>query len=99
MLATPNPIAEESPAFAMALGAGLAGLLHVVKALFRPLVTVSTAGLGTPVVSAMEDLAAAGGVFVAIVAPALVLVLLALLFVGLWWAVSRRRRRRAARPL
>jgi hypothetical protein len=98
MLATPNPVAEQSPPLAITLGAGLAGLLHVVKALFRPLVTVSTAGLGTPVVSAMEDAAAAGGVFVAIVAPALVIVLLALLFAALWWSINRWRRRRAARP-
>jgi hypothetical protein len=98
MLATPNPVAEESPVLALSIGAGLAGLLHTAKALLRPLVTVSTAGFGTPVVSVMEDLAAAGGVFIAIVAPLLVLALLVLLFVALWWAVSRWRRRRAMRP-
>jgi hypothetical protein len=99
MLATPNAVADESPALAVTLGAGLAGLLHLAKALLRPLVTVSTAGFGTPVVSALEDGAAAGGVLIAIVAPALVLVLLLFLLAVLWWAIGRWRRRRVPRGL
>ncbi|MGH2585952.1 MAG: DUF4126 domain-containing protein [Dehalococcoidia bacterium] len=97
MLATPNPLTEESPALAVTVGAGLAGVLHVLKALLRPAVTLTTAGLGTPLVSAAEDAAAAGTVFTALVAPALILALLALLVLVFWWAFDRWRRRRAAR--
>jgi hypothetical protein len=97
MLVTPNPLAEDQPVAAITLGAGLAGLIHVLKSLVRPLVTVSTAGFGTPIVSVAEDTAAAGTVLTALIAPALILVLLlgaAFLF---WWAFTRWRRRRSAR--
>lgn len=94
MLATPNPLYEESPALAFTVGAGLAGALHLLKALLRPLVTVTTAGFGTPVVSAAEDTVAAGTVITALVAPVLIAALLVLACAALWWAFSHRRRRR-----
>lgn len=96
MLVTPNPLAENQPLAAVAVGAGLAGFLHLVKSVLRPLVTVSTAGFGTPVVSAAEDTAAAGTVVTALVAPALILVLLIGVVALFWWAVGRWRRRRAS---
>lgn len=99
MLVTPNPLSEDQPVAAFALGAGLAGALHLLKSLLRPLVTVSTAGFGTPVVSAVEDTAAAGTVLTALIAPALVLVLLLGAVALFWWAFSRWRRRRSVRGL
>lgn len=92
MLAAPNPLSEESPVLALTAGAGLAGALHLVKMLLRPFVTTFTAGLGTPVVSAAEDTAAAGTVITALVAPVLIVVLLILMLVAFWWAISRWRR-------
>ena len=97
MLAVPNPLAEESPVAAIAVGGGLAGVLHTIKMLFRPLVTATTAGFGNPVVSLAEDAVAAGTVAIALIAPAFIAVLLALLIAALWWVVRRfRRRKRAA---
>lgn len=97
MLVTPNPLADDQPAAAMALGAGLAGALHLLKSLLRPLVTLSTAGFGTPVVSAAEDTAAAGTVLAALIAPALVAILLLGVVILFWWAIMRWRRRRVFR--
>lgn len=96
MLAVPNPLADESPVAAIALGGGLAGVLHTIKMLFRPLVTATTAGFGNPVVSLAEDGAAAGTVAIAIIAPVLIAALLALLIAALWWLFRLRRRRRQA---
>ncbi|MGE0542250.1 MAG: DUF4126 domain-containing protein [Dehalococcoidia bacterium] len=97
MLVTPNPLAEEQPVAAITLGAGLAGLVHVLKSVVRPFVTVSTAGFGTPVVSAAEDTAAVGTVLIALVVPALILVLLIGVAAFSWWVFVRWRRRRSAR--
>jgi len=99
MLVTPNPLAEQQPVAAITLGAGLAGLIHLLKSLVRPMVTVSTAGFGSPIISAVEDTAAAGTVLTALIAPALILVLLVAVLLLFWWAISRWRRRRSARGL
>lgn len=96
MLATPNPLTNDSPVAAITLGAGLAGALHAVKMLARPVVTLTTAGFGTPVVSLLEDVAAAGTVLLAIIAPVLIAVLLLVVAWCLWWLVTRWRRRRRA---
>jgi uncharacterized membrane protein len=97
MLAVPNPLADKSPVAAIAVGGGLAGVLHTIKMLFRPLVTATTAGFGNPVVSLAEDAVAAGAVAIAIIAPVFIAALLALLVAALWWIVRRvRRRPRAA---
>ena len=99
MLVTPNPLSEDSPALALTLGAGLAGALHLLKALLRPVVTVSTLGVGTPVVSAAEDTAAAGTVITALVAPVLIAGLLILALALFWWALNRWRQRTPRRRL
>lgn len=73
-------------------GAGLAGLIHGVKAIGRPIITVSTGGLGNPVVSTLENFLALGMTFLAILIPIAVLVggsVLLVLFV--WWLVRKRR--------
>lgn len=94
MLATPNALSEQSPAAAITVGAGLAGALHAVKMLARPVITVSTLGFGTPVVSTLEDTAAVGTVGVALIAPVLIAVLLVLLAIVLWWLLRWTRRRK-----
>ena len=95
MLATPNPLTDDSPAAAAVTGIGLAGALHLLKALLRPLVTVSTFGFGTPVVSAAEDTVAAATVVTALAAPVLIAALLAFVLAAFWWVLTRRRRARS----
>ena len=72
-------------------------IVHSTKAAVRPVVNVSTGGVGAPVVSTLEDVASVGLSLVAIVLPVLVVV-----FVGalIWFFVAmlrRLRRRRAQR--
>jgi hypothetical protein len=83
----------------VAVGAGvaLALVVHAFKALARPLVNASTAGLGGPVVSVLEDATSLALTVAAILLPLLVLVLLALLVVAGVRAERARRRRRARR--
>jgi hypothetical protein len=81
---------------ALALIAGLvtAGAVHGAKSTARPVVNVSTAGVGGPVVSVVEDVFSVVLSLAAIFLPVLVLVLLALL---VWGAIAARRRWRRSR--
>ncbi len=82
------------PAVAFFVGLFAAGTVHAAKATTRPLLTVTTGGFANPFVSFGEDLVAAVGAVVALVAPALVLVFVAL-FAGVFlWALMKLRRRR-----
>ncbi len=69
-----------------------AGAVHGLKATARPAVTVTTAGLGNPLVSVLEDFVAVVAAVVAVVAPLLVLLLLPLLAWLLWRVYDRLRR-------
>jgi hypothetical protein len=80
----------------LALVAGLvtAGTVHGAKAVARPMINVSTAGTGGPVVSVVEDAVSITLTLAAIFLPVLVLALLGVLgYLG--WRVVRRRRQRA----
>lgn len=85
------------PGFALALGLIVAGGVHGLKASARPLVTVSTAGIGNPVVSVGEDIAAMALSVLAFVAPVAVGILVALLLLGLLLLLRALRARRARR--
>lgn len=81
----------------IAAGVCIALVLHVLKALARPVLNAVSFGVAAPVVSVLEDIASAAMAVFAIVVPILVLVVLpAVVGVGIW-AVLRRRRRRAER--
>ena len=71
-----------------------AGGVHATKAVARPAINVSTAGVGGPVVSLVEDATSLVASLLAVLAPfvLVVLVLVAVLVGRRWW-----RRRRAAR--
>ena len=86
-LATTGP--DLPPAVAATLGALLAGIAHVTKAGARPVITVGTAGMGNPIASVAEDVAAVLAVAVAILVPVLVVLLLAALLAAAF-AVWRR---------
>jgi Domain of unknown function (DUF4126) len=89
---------QRNPWLAWLLGVLVAGAVHALKATARPLLNVSTVGVGTPVVSAAEDAASLGMSLVAVFLPVLVLVVLALLaWAGFALVRRARRRRRGAR--
>ena len=77
----------------VAAGVLIALCVHGVKATARPVVNVSTAGFGAPVVSTIEDFGSALLSVLAILMPILVLAGIGL-FVWLTVVVVRRRRRK-----
>ncbi len=82
------------PALAAVCGVILAGGVHAAKTAARPVVTATTAGVGNPVVSTVEDAVSFITSVVAVVAPYLVVVLLVILAsVVIWWLARRRRAR------
>jgi hypothetical protein len=84
----------------IAIGVVIALGVHGVKAVARPVVNASTAGVGAPVVSTAEDGFSAVMSVVAIVLPILILVFLAAIVAVAVWAFRRRgeRRGRTAAP-
>ena len=89
-----NVITDIHPILALAAGLLLAGGVHATKAAARPMVTVTTAGVGNPVVSTLEDIVATIVSVLAVVLPIIAAVLLlgAILFIV--YAVRRWRRRK-----
>lgn len=82
------------------LGIVLALTAHTAKAIGRPIVNVSTAGAGGPVVSAAEDVSAAALVGISVIVPLLVGAILVVLVVAVVWLVSswREHGRRPTSP-
>jgi DUF1365 family protein len=72
--------------------------MHLTKTAVRPVANVATAGMAAPVLSTVEDFTSIGLVFVAILLPALVLVVVALIAWAAVWLLLRRRKRRTATP-
>jgi uncharacterized membrane protein len=66
-------------------------IVHAGKAAARPVVNVSTAGLGAPVASTVEDVFSISMSLVAILFPVLIIVFLIAL---IWFLVAMRRRRK-----
>lgn len=91
-MAATTDIEALNPVVAMLLGLLVAGGVHTAKATTRPTVTLATGGLGNPLVSTVEDVAAAATSVVAIFAPLLVLVFLAAFVAFFVWAFRRLRR-------
>jgi len=88
---------EYSVAIAIVLGAPLALGVHSAKATARLGSTATTAGMGNPVLSVAEDVAAIASIALGFLAPLLALVLMAVtIFLIARLAVRVRRRRRAA---
>jgi Domain of unknown function (DUF4126) len=93
---------QENPWVGWVAGIVVAAIVHAGKVGARPVVNVSTAGIGTPVVSAAEDATSLGLSLVALFAPVLVvlgLIALAVVaFLLLRRVRERRRQRRYATP-
>ena len=79
---TTGAVQHLNPVVALAVGAITGGSLHVARATVRPISTVTTAGVATPLLSAAED--AGSGVLTALafVLPILVVVVLAVIVVA-----------------
>ncbi|NPV83636.1 MAG: DUF4126 domain-containing protein [Candidatus Aminicenantes bacterium] len=91
--ASSNVISDMSPVLAMVCGLLVAGGVHAAKATVRPGVTATTAGLGNPVVSAVEDTVSGITTLVAIIIPALILVIfIVILYLFVRWRrkISKR---------
>jgi hypothetical protein len=83
------------PALAAVFGVIVAGGTHVAKTSARPVVTATTAGVGNPVVSAVEDATSFITSVLAVVAPYLMLALvIAGISLLIWWIDRRHRRSR-----
>ena len=87
----PAEIFQSGAWIPIALGIFLAFTTHTAKAIGRPIVNVSTAGAGGPVVSTAEDVSAVALVGVSVFLPLLVAVLLVVLVVAVIWLVSKWR--------
>ncbi|CAG7574281.1 uncharacterized protein DUF4126 [Barrientosiimonas humi] len=80
-------------------GVIIAGIVHTTKAATRPAVNVTTAGMGAPVLSGVEDATSLGMSVLAIFTPLLVIIGLIAMGVGIFWLwrrIARYRKRRRA---
>ncbi|MGH2535523.1 MAG: DUF4126 domain-containing protein [Thermomicrobiales bacterium] len=98
MMAATNEGVSLNPALAMVIGLLVAGGIHAGKALSRPAITVSTGGIGNPVISMIEDAASAITAVVAVVLPLIVIAAIVAFGALLYWAYRRIRRLRFRAP-
>lgn len=93
-VADPAEFARTGQWVPVAIGVVTALVVHLTKTAVRPAANVATAGVAAPVLSTIEDFTSFGLTFVAILIPALVLLILIALFWGAFWLLRRRRRKR-----
>jgi hypothetical protein len=90
---TTQVVTNMNPVVAIILGLLVAGTVHVAKsAVIRPAVTATTGGVGTPVVSLMEDVVALLVSMAAVIVPVLVAAIIILLTALAIWLMWRRMR-------
>lgn len=83
--ASAQTITEINPVLAMICGLLVAGSVHAAKSIIaRPIIEASTAGVGTPVISTVEDILVTIISVLAVVLPLLMLIIMILI---VWWAV------------
>jgi hypothetical protein len=87
---------EHALVIAIAMGAPVALGVHATKATVRAGSTVTTAGLGNPVLSLLEDVVAVIALVVGLLLPFLALAMVVVLFLFLARMALRLRRRRAS---
>ena len=87
MAGTENPLSARNIWVAAAVGAVLALTVHSAKAATRPAVTATTAGIGNPVASLMEDFVVALVSVLAVLAPFIAAGLIVVLVVVVGWLV------------
>lgn len=89
MAGTANPISQQHPWIAALIGAVLAFAFHGAKAATRPAVSATTAGIGNPVVSIIEDVAAVLMSLLLLFAPIIGFIVILLIAVTFLRFVSR----------
>jgi hypothetical protein len=83
-------VQDVSPGLAIVIGLLTAGGVHTLRAVARPVINVSTIGMGGPVASATEDVGAVGLTVLALVAPLLAIVALVVIVVLIGRAAAKR---------
>lgn len=91
-------ITQIHPVVALILGLLVAFGVHATKAAARPVVTLTTGGLGNPVVSTVEDVASVGLSLTAILAPVLLIFAFIALILAAYMIWSRKRHTPAVQP-
>jgi hypothetical protein len=76
------------------IGVVTALVVHLTKTAVRPAANVATAGVAAPVLSTIEDLTSVSLTFIAILIPALVLLVLIAMVWGAFWLLRRRGRKK-----
>ena len=89
----PGDFARNGQWVPVLIGVVTALVVHLTKTAVRPAANVATAGVAAPVLSTVEDLTSVSLTFIAIVIPALVLIVLIALIWAAVWLLRRRRRR------
>ena len=89
----PGEFAHSGQWIPVAIGVAIALVVSLTKSTVRPAANVATAGMAAPVLSTIEDIVSVALVFIAILVPALVLVVI----IALAWAAARLIRRRRAK--
>lgn len=84
---------DVSPALMTIIGLVAAETSHGTRMAIRPFSTATTAGVGNPVVSLVEDVVSAGLSFVAILLPVLAALIVVAMFAAAWTVIRRLRRR------
>ena len=91
LMAVTNEQGVINPVVAMLLGLGTAGAVHAVKTVSRPAVTVSTGGMGNPIVSIIEDGVAIVVSILAIILPILAVIVFVCLGFFVYWSYKKVR--------
>lgn len=82
-----------NPVLALVVGLGCAGAMHAIKSAARPMVTVTTGGVGNPLISMGEDGLAAITAIIAVFAPYLVILPVLLVVSSNLWILRHYRAR------
>lgn len=98
-VADPAEFARTGQWVPVAIGVVTALVVHLTKTTVRPAANVATAGVAAPVLSTIEDFTSVGLTFVAILLPALVLVILIAMIWGAFYLWRRMRRKRTPTPV
>lgn len=94
----PGEFASSGQWVPVVIGVITALVVHLTKTAVRPAANVATAGVAAPVLSTVEDLTSVSLTFIAILIPALVLIVVIGLAWAAVWLLRRRRKRATAAP-
>jgi hypothetical protein len=90
----PGEFASSGQWVPVVVGVVTALVVHLTKTAVRPAANMATGGVAAPVLSTVEDLTSMSLSFIAILVPALVLIVVVALAWGAWWLLRRKRRSR-----